>query len=82
MLESFAHNKGSDWENFQFTINQERISEYHEFDPDAPNDIFYHMILESMENLISKLFNQIESNKNKFTFKELENIYKKIKLSY
>lgn len=28
MLESFAHHKGRDWENFQFTINQERISEY------------------------------------------------------
>lgn len=82
MLESFAHHKGSDWENFQFTINQERISDYHEFDPDEPNDLFYHMILESMENLISKLFNQIETNKNKCTFKELENIYKKIKLSY
>ena len=80
MLESFSHHKGSDWENFQFTLNQERKSDYNVFDPDEPNDIFYHMILESMENLISKLFNQIESNKNKCTFKELENIYKKIKL--
>lgn len=82
MLESFAHHKGRDWENFQFTINQERISEYSEFDPDNPNDLFYHMILESMENLIGKLFNQIESNKNKCTFKELENIYKTIKINF
>lgn len=81
ILEIFAHHKGNRWESFQFEIEGQKEMDEPFFSPYDPQDILYYMLISSMERLIQRLLPKIEIKfgKEQITFKELENIYNKIK---
>lgn len=81
ILEIFAHHKGNHWEYFQFEIDGQKEMDEPFFSPYDPQDILYYMLISSMERLIQRLLPKIEIKfgKEQITFKELENIYNKIK---
>lgn len=81
ILEIFAHYKGNQWDFFQFEIEGQKEMDEPFFSPYDPQDILYYMIISSMESLIQRLLPKIEIKfgKEQINFKELENIYNKIK---